>query len=135
MLQGLGSVAKLMRSMGEMKSRMETMQESLADLGRAKGSPAAGMVEVEVNGLGEVLKVTIEPSLMEKGDREMIEDLVPAAVNAGDSQDQELHAEAMKEHDRGIDIPGLDDALAQTGLGEDHTMDPLPPRKALLSAQ
>ena len=49
---------------------------------RATGSAGGGLVEVEVNGLGEVLAVRIDPTLVEKQDREMIEDLLPAAFNA-----------------------------------------------------
>ena len=62
-------------------------------------------MEVEVNGLGEVLAVRIDPSLVEKQDREMIEDLLPAAFNAaqqkakqlarrGDAVDHRRHAAA-----------------------------------------
>ena len=39
------------------------------------------MVQAECNGLGELLSLRIDPDLFGKGDREMIEDLVPAAVN------------------------------------------------------
>ena len=73
------------------------------------------MVEVEVNGLGEVLRVAIEPSLVANNEREMIEDLLPAAVNAAIAKSKEFHAEAMKAMTEGIELPGLDEALAQMG--------------------
>ena len=54
------------------------------------------MVEVEVNGFGEVLRVTIEPELVQRGDREMIEDLLPSAVNQAITKSRQMHAEAMQ---------------------------------------
>jgi len=119
-LGNLGNLATLLRSAGEMNAKMQQMQDDLRGK-RAKGAAGAGMVEVEVNGLGEVLKVTIEPSLIEKGEREVIEDLIPAAVNAAIAKSKELHVEAMKGMTEGIDLPGLDEALAQmTGVQPDE---------------
>jgi nucleoid-associated protein EbfC len=116
-LGGLGNLASMLRSAGEMNTRMQAMQDELRGK-RAKGSAGAGMVEVEVNGLGEVLKVSIEPSLVEKGERELIEDLIPAAVNAAIAKSKELHVEAMKSMTEGMDLPGLDEALSQMAGGK-----------------
>lgn len=46
----------------------------------AEGAAGGGMVTIEVNGLGDVLACRINPSVAT--DRELIEDLIPAAVNA-----------------------------------------------------
>jgi hypothetical protein len=70
------------------------------------------MVEVEVNGLGEVLCVRIDPKLIEQQDREMIEDLIPAAVNAAIAKSRQLHADALRGVTSGMNVPGLDEALA-----------------------
>lgn len=71
------------------------------------------MVEVEVNGIGDVLRVKIDPALMEEGDREMIEDLIPAAVNQAQAKAKQLHQEAMQSMANGLNLPGLNEALAQ----------------------
>ena len=63
--------------------------------------------------MGEVLRLSIDPMLMEKNEKEMIEDLVPAAVNQAVRKSKELHAEALQELTSGMDLPGLDDALAK----------------------
>ena len=91
------------------------MQESNEHLRsqRAHGSAGGGLVSVEVNGLGEMLLLTIDPMLMERQDREMIEDLVPAAVNQAREKAQQLHAAAMKEMVSDLHVPGLEDALGQ----------------------
>jgi DNA-binding YbaB/EbfC family protein len=119
--KGLGNLANLgtmMKQAQEMGSRMQAMQEELKTK-RASGAAGGGLVEVDVNGLAEVLAVRIDPSLVEKGEREMIEDLLPAAFNAAQRKAKELHAEAMKSLTGGMAIPGLEDALSQlSGSGE-----------------
>ena len=75
------------------------------------------MVEVEVNGLGEALAVRIDPALVEKQDREMIEDLLPAAFNSAVQKANQLRAEGMQSITGGLQLPGMDDALSQfTGM-------------------
>jgi DNA-binding protein YbaB len=68
---------------------------------------------VDVNGLAEVLAVRIDASLIEKQEREMIEDLLPAAFNAAQRKAKEMHAEAMQSLAGGLPIGGLQEALAQ----------------------
>ena len=79
------------------------------------------MVEVEVNGLGEVLRLTLDPGLVSRGDRELIEDLVPAAVNQAVSKAREQDAAMMREMTGGMNLPGLDDALKTLTAEEDKS--------------
>jgi DNA-binding YbaB/EbfC family protein len=95
-----------------MRSKMQSLGEELKAK-RVSGTSGGGLIEVEVNGLKEVLSVRIDPSLIEKQDREMIEDLLPAAFNAAAKKAEELHAQAMSSLTGGMDIPGLGDALSQ----------------------
>ena len=98
MFKGLGNLANipaLMKQAQEMGTKMQALGEELKTK-RATGSAGGGLVEVEVNGLGEVLAVRIDPSLVAKQDREMIEDLLPAAFNAAAQKAKQLHAEAMQ---------------------------------------
>ncbi|MGD9636682.1 MAG: YbaB/EbfC family nucleoid-associated protein [Pirellulales bacterium] len=115
MFKGLGNLANLgslMKTAQEMRSKMESLGEELKTK-RVTGSAGGGLVEVEVNGLKEVLSVRIDPSLIEKQDREMIEDLLPAAFNAAAKKAEELHAQAMASLTGGLELPGLGDALSQ----------------------
>ena len=79
------------------------------------------MVEAEVDGLGQVLRITIDPALVERKDRELLEDLVPAAVNAAVAKSKELHAEVLKSLTDGMDLPGLKDALGAGSSGAGDT--------------
>ncbi|REK10315.1 MAG: YbaB/EbfC family nucleoid-associated protein, partial [Planctomycetota bacterium] len=78
-----------------MGGRLSEISEELKAK-RVEGTAGGGLVTAEVNGLGELLTCRIDPSLVESGDRELIEDLVPAAVNAAIAKSKQLHAEAMK---------------------------------------
>ena len=112
MFKNLGNMASLLSQARQMGGKMQEIQEKLKSQ-RAIGSAGGGMVKIEVNGLGEVLRMTIDPTLVEKGDREMIEDLAPAAFNQAQAKAKQLHLEAMRTITEGIDLPGLEQALSQ----------------------
>lgn len=112
MFKGLGDIASLMKQAQQMGGRMQGIADDLKAR-RATGSAGAGMVEIEVNGLGEVLACRLDPALVERRDREMLEDLIVGATNQALAKAKQLHAEAMKSLAGGINLPGLDDALAR----------------------
>ena len=115
MFKGLGNLANigaLMKQAQEMGSKMQALNEELKTK-RATGTAGGGLIEVDVNGLAEVLAVRIDPSLVAKGDREMIEDLLPAAFNAAHQKAKQLHTEAMTSLAGGMQVPGLQEAIAQ----------------------
>jgi DNA-binding YbaB/EbfC family protein len=95
-----------------MGPKMEAMKQRLIDA-RATASAGGEMVVVEVNGLSEVLRITIDPQLMATGDAEMIQDLTVAAVNAAWAKAKQLHLEEMKKLTEGVEMPGMKDILAR----------------------
>jgi hypothetical protein len=116
MFKGFGDIASIMKQAQQMGTKMQALNDELRTK-RTAGNAGGGLIEVEVNGLAEVLAVRIDPSLIEKGDREMIEDLLPAAFNAAQQKAKQLHAEAMQQLTGGLNLPGLEDALGQfTGM-------------------
>ena len=117
MFKGLAGLGSLLKQAHEISGRMKGLNEQLRAR-RATGSAGGGMVEVEVNGLLEVLRCHIDQQLFEQGDREMIEDLVATALNQAINNGKQLHMEAMKSLTGGLDVPGLDAALENL-LGED----------------
>lgn len=120
MFKGLGDLASMMKQAKEMQSRMAEMQEQLTRL-RIKGSAGGGMVVIETNGKQDVLNCSIDPTLLEGGDCEMLEDLVVSAMNDAVSKSREAAAEAMQEAAGGLNLPGMGDALSQLGLGPDRS--------------
>jgi DNA-binding YbaB/EbfC family protein len=125
--KGLGNLANLgalMKQAQEMSGRVQTMQNELRGK-RATGASGGGLIEIDVNGLSEVLAVRIDPSLIERGDREMIEDLLPAAFNAAQQKARQLHADAMKSITGGLSLPGLEDAMSQLAGGAESADKPM----------
>lgn len=114
MFKGLGNIANIMKQAQEMGSKMQAMQEELKTK-RTTGAAGGGMVEVDMNGMAEVLAVRIDPDLVAKGDREMIEDLLPAAFNAAHERAKQLHAESLQQITGGLQLPGLNDAISNLG--------------------
>jgi len=114
LFKGISNLASVMKQAQQMGSKMKEVNEKLKSQ-RVTASAGAGMVEAEANGLGEILRVTIEQDLVDKGEREMIESLLPAAINQAVSKAKQLHVDLMTD---GIELPGLDEALAQFASGE-----------------
>ena len=85
---------KLMQQAQEMQKAMAEKQATLASR-TFEASAGGGMVTAAVNGKYEVLKLTIDPSIVAASDVGMLEDLVVAAVNeafrkAGEAVNQEM---------------------------------------------
>ncbi len=116
MFKELGNMASLVRQAQQMGGKMQEMTAQLKAK-RVVGSAGAGMVEVEANGLGEILKVKIDPQI--GSDIEMIEDLLPAAVNQATTKAKELHVEMMQSVTGNLNLPGLSEALSQFTGGTD----------------
>ena len=120
MFKGLGNLAQLGSLLKQAQQMGGKLQQLHAELKakRAEGIAGGGMVKIEVNGAGEVLRCQIDPSLITGGDRELVEDLIPAAANDALAKAKQLHAEAMQSMTAGFDMPGLADMMNQlTGDG------------------
>jgi DNA-binding YbaB/EbfC family protein len=111
MFKGIGNMASMFRQAQQIGGKMDEINAQLKSR-RVSGPAGGGMVEVEANGLGEVLKIRIEPTLT---DREMIEDMLPAAINQASAKSKELHMEMMQSLTGGMDLPGLNDMISQLG--------------------
>jgi DNA-binding YbaB/EbfC family protein len=109
----IGDMASMVRQAQQLGGKMEELAESLKSR-RATGAAGGGLVEVEVNGLQEVLHCRIEPAFFAQGDRELIEDLVRSATNDALGKAKQLHAEAMQSMMGGMaDLPGISEAMAK----------------------
>ncbi len=73
-----GQIAGLMKKAQEMQQNIQKAQDELAKV-EVNGESGAGMVKVIMTGKHDIRKVTIDPTIMD--DREMLEDLIAAAVN------------------------------------------------------
>ncbi len=74
-----GGMAGLMKQAQQMQEKMQKMQEELANA-EVTGQSGAGLVSVVMNGRHDVKRVSLDDSLMQE-DKEILEDLIAAAVN------------------------------------------------------
>jgi DNA-binding YbaB/EbfC family protein len=103
---GQPHMQQLLKQAQKMQAQMQESQERLAST-ELVGSAGGGLVEATVSGVGEVLRIRINPDAVDLDDMESLEDLVLAAVRNGQEQAHELGAETMGPISGGLGIPGL----------------------------
>ena len=101
-----GGMGNLVKQAQQMQQRMLKLQEELAQR-TVEASVGGGMVSVTVNGKSEVLRVKVEPQVVDPDDVEMLEDLIVAGVNEALRKAQEMMSEEMAKLTGGMKIPGL----------------------------
>jgi len=104
-MKGLGNIQGMMKKMQDVQAKMAGVQEQLKTK-EVTGTAGGGMVSVKMNGAQIVTEVKISQEVTGE-DREMIEDLVMAAVNDATKKVQDMVASEMQKITGGINIPGL----------------------------
>ena len=100
-----GGMAGLMKQAQQMQEKMQKAQEEIANL-QIEGQAGGGLVKVVMTGRHELRRVTIDDSLM-GDDKEMLEDLVAAAVNDASQRVDSETQSRMGGITQGMHIPGL----------------------------
>jgi hypothetical protein len=90
-------LSALLEKARQMQTRLAEVQRELAQR-RIEGSAGGGMVTVVATGDLRILEIRIEPSLLASGDREMLQDLTAAAVNAALAAAQRAVQEELQRH-------------------------------------
>ena len=98
-----GGLGNLMKQVQQVQSNMAKMQETLASI-EVEGAAGAGMVKVVMSCKYDVRRVSIDPGLM-GDDREMLEDLIAAAVNDAVRKVEATTQEKMGSVTAGLPIP------------------------------
>jgi len=106
MAKGSGGIQDLMKQAQRMQQEMMRIQQELATK-TVEASSGGGMVTVVVNGRQEMVSISIEPSVVDPDDVEMLQDLIMAAVNEGLAKSQDMVKEEMAKVTGGLSIPGL----------------------------
>jgi DNA-binding YbaB/EbfC family protein len=97
---------KMMKQAQQMQAQMMKVQEELANK-EIDASSGGGMVVVKINGQQEVLSVKIDPEVFKDGDKEMLEDLIVAALNEARRKALDIAKEQMSAITGGLSLPGL----------------------------
>jgi len=98
-----GGLGGLMKQAQKMQEDMQKAQAELADM-EVEGQAGGGMVKVTMNGRHELRRVTIDDSLM-GDDKEMLEDLIAAAVNDAVRRIEQTSNEKMSGLASGMNLP------------------------------
>ena len=98
-----GGIGNLMRQAQEMQEKMQKAQEEIASM-EVTGESGGGMVKVTMTGRHDVRRVCIDPALIDD-DREMLEDLVAAAVNDAVQRVEAMTREKFSGFASGFNLP------------------------------
>lgn len=100
------NIMKMVKQAQQMQAKMAKMEEELAKE-EFEVAAGGGAVTVRMNGKQEVVKLTISEEAMKDNDREMLQEIIMAAVNQAHQKASELAKERIAAITGGIDIPGL----------------------------
>ena len=98
-----GGMGNIMKQAQEMQEKMPRVQEEVAKA-EVHGEAGAGMVKITMNGRHDVSDVTIDPSVLEE-DKELLEDLLAAAVNDAVRKVEANSKAKMEEATAGLNLP------------------------------
>jgi nucleoid-associated protein EbfC len=107
MLKGLGQLGdmgKLMQQAQEMQAKMAEVQARL-DTMEVEGEAGAGLVRATASGKGELRRLSIDPSLFKPEEREVVEDLIVAAVKEAMTRAQAAAQAEMAKLTEGLNLP------------------------------
>jgi DNA-binding YbaB/EbfC family protein len=99
---GKAGMGQLMKQAQAMQEKAQKLQAEVAQM-TAEGEAGGGLVKVTLTGKHEATKVVIDPSLMD--DREMLEDLVTAAINSANRKVEQMTNEKMGSLTAGMNMP------------------------------
>jgi hypothetical protein len=110
MFGNLGQMMNLLKNAGQIKQQAQQMNERL-QAARFVGESGGGQVKATVDGRGELVGLKFEPTLVQAGDVEMVEDLAVAAVRDAVARSREAIQKEVSDLTGGLNLPGLNDML------------------------
>ncbi|NYS24398.1 YbaB/EbfC family nucleoid-associated protein [Rhodobacteraceae bacterium 2376] len=103
-LGGLGDMGKMMKAAQEMQTKMTQLQEELKSI-MVTGESGAGLVKATATAKGELTALDIDPSIFNSDDKEVVEDLILAAIKDAQSKAQARAQEEMGKIAESMGLP------------------------------
>jgi nucleoid-associated protein EbfC len=103
-LGGLGDMAKMMKAAQEMQGKMAEMQEGLERI-VVTGESGAGLVKARATAKGELTGLDIDPSIFVASEKEVVEDLILAAIKDAQSKASDRAQAEMGKLTEGLGLP------------------------------
>jgi len=104
MFKDLGSMMSLLKNQGKIQEEIQKFQAQIGTI-VAEATSGAGLVTVKVNGRMEILSVRLSDEAIKLNDREMLEDLIAAAVNQALAKVRQQLAEESAKMAAGMGLP------------------------------
>tara|TARA_B110000196_G_scaffold90509_1_gene78317 strand:+ start:1892 stop:2215 length:324 start_codon:yes stop_codon:yes gene_type:complete len=98
------NIGNMMKQAQQLQKKMAEAQEKLNSI-KVEGVSGGGMVKVLATGKGEIKRIHIDDSLLAKDEKEMMEDLIVAAINDAKQKGEAASQEEMKSVTGGIPLP------------------------------
>ena len=103
-LGGLGDMAGMMKKAQEMQGKMAEMQEEMHNI-MVEGEAGAGLVKATCTAKGELKALDIDPSIFNGDDKEVVEDLILAAIKDAQGKASERAQDEMGKLTEGMGLP------------------------------
>jgi DNA-binding YbaB/EbfC family protein len=103
-LGGLGDMAKMMKAVQEMQAKMAQLQDEMERI-TVEGQSGAGLVRATATAKGELTGLSIDPSIFRAEDKDVVEDLILAAVKEAQARAAERAAAEMAKLTDGLGLP------------------------------
>jgi nucleoid-associated protein EbfC len=97
------NIQQMMKQAQQMQDRLQKQMNEL----RVEGQAGGGMVTVSINGLKQVLSVTIDPEAVSKEDVEMLQDMIVAAISDAQRKADEVMQQQLGGMMGGMKLPGM----------------------------
>src|SRR6056297_1982755 len=94
-LGGLGDMGKMMKAAKDMQEKMASLQQELGAI-VVEGESGAGLVRARASAKGELVGLEIDPSIFKPEEKEMVEDLILAAIKDAQAKGQARQQEEMR---------------------------------------
>ena len=103
-LGGLADMGKMMKAAQEMQTKMAELQEELHRM-TVVGESGAGLVKATSTAKGELIGLDIDPTIFNPDEKEVVEDLILAAIKDAQSKASDKSQEEMSKLTEGMGLP------------------------------
>lgn len=103
-LGGLGDMSKMMKAAKDMQDRMQQMQADMDNI-TVTGESGAGLVKATATAKGELTALDIDPSIFQPSEKEVVEDLILAAIKDAQRKAQDKMQSEMGKITQELGLP------------------------------
>ncbi len=103
-LGGLGDMSKIMKAAQEMQGKVAQIQEDLENI-KVTGESGAGLVKATATAKGDLTGLDIDPSIFVASEKEVVEDLILAAIKDAQSRASERSQQEMQKISESLGLP------------------------------